>query len=211
MVALDVCGVPVTGASSQVIVSKSFIQVQMSPQYEEGVEFFERTASGDACVNQKDAPTLKRMENTVDLCSIDPDGIAYILSARELATSAPVSGYGFALSEGTPTNKFSFEVWQQVAGSGACDASGLQRYVYNAWPHGGNAKIGNYTIENGLSQLQFTFETFAAATQWGDGPGTGTSYLPTGAANNVVGTEHWLWNITTNAPPVNQCGRTLLT
>jgi hypothetical protein len=205
MVKVDVCGIPVTGASSLVVATKSFVQVQMAPQYEEGVEFFERTADGTVCVNQKDGPTLKRMELTVDFCSVDPDGIAYMLSARELATTAPVSGYGFALSEGTPSNRFSLEVWQEVAGSGACDASGAQRYVYNAWPNVGNAQLGNYTIENGRSTLQIKCDTAAASASWGDGPGA-TSWLPTGASNNVVGTEHWLWNITTTAPPTAQCG-----
>jgi hypothetical protein len=211
MVKVDVCGVPVTGGSSLVVVTKSFVQVQMAPQYEDGVEFFERTADGTLCVNQKDPPTLKRMQLTIDLCSVDPDAVAYMLSARELATSAPVSGLGFALSEGTPLNKFSFEVWQYVAGSGACDAAGVQRYVYNAWPHCGNAKIGNYTVQNGVTQMQLMCETFAASTLWGDGPGTGTSWLPSGAGNLPVGTEHWMWNISTNAPPTAQCGSIALT
>jgi hypothetical protein len=210
MVKVDVCGVPVTGAGALTVVSKSFVQVQMSPQYEDGTEFFERTADGTLCVNQKDAPTLKRMQLTVDFCSVDPDAISYILSARELVTTAPVSGYGFALSEGTPTNKFSLEVWQQVAGSGACDASGAQRYVYNAWPHVGNGRLGNYTIENARSTMEFQAETFAASTLWVDGPGTLT-WLPAGVANNIQGTEHWLWNITTVAPPTAFCGATTLT
>lgn len=205
MVKVDVCGVPVTGASSLVVVTKSFVQVQMAPQYDAGTEFFERTADGSICVNQKDAPVLKRMQLTVDFCSVDPDAIAYILSAREIATSAPVSGLGFALSEGSPVNKFSLEVWQYVAGSGACDASGSQRYVYNAWPTCGNAQIGSYTIQNGVSNLQIMCETFAASPLWGDGPGAGATWLPAGTPN-PTGTEHWMWNITTIAPPATSCG-----
>lgn len=210
MVKVDACGVPVTGASGLTIVTKSFVQVQMAPQYEDGVEYFERTADGTACVNQKDAPTLKRMQLTIDFCSIDPDGVAYLLSARELATSGPVSGYGFAVGEGQPTNRFSLEVWQQVAGSGACDASGAQRYVYNAWPNVGNGRLGNYTIENQRSTLQIQSETQAASVLWGTGPGT-IKYLPASGSNGMLGIEHWLWNITTNAPPTPACGATTLT
>lgn len=209
MVKVDTCGVPVTGASSLVVATRSFVQVQMAPQYEDGVEFFERAADGSTCVNQKDASTLKRMQLTVDFCAVDPDAVAYMLSARELATTAPVSGYGFALSEGAPTNRFSLEVWQEVAGSGACDASGAQRYVYNAWPNVGNAQLGQYTIENGVSTLQIVAETQAASSLWGDGPGTAT-WLPASGSNNVVGTEHWIWNITTTAPPAAQCGTVAL-
>ena len=54
IVKLDACGIPVTGASSLVVVTKGFVQVQMDPDYEAGTEFFERNADGDACVNQSD-------------------------------------------------------------------------------------------------------------------------------------------------------------
>lgn len=211
VVKADSCGVPVTGASSLVITSKGFVQVVMDPQYEDGEEFFERNADGQACVNQKDAPTLKRMQLTIDLCEVDPVMAAYVLSARLLDTTSPATtGTGWALSEGTPINHFSLEVWQRVAGSGACDASGLQRYVYNAWPHVANAQVGSYTVENGRSTLQFVSETFAASTLWGNGPGSGTSWLPTGILGNVAATDHWLWNITTTTPPVEACGPTTL-
>ncbi|SRR6266540_2962789 len=202
---LDVCGVPVTGASGLVYTTKGFVQVQMAPQYEDGEEFFERTADGTLCVNQKDDPILKRFQLTIDMCEIDPDGISYVLSARELATTGPVSGYGFAMSEGKPTNRFGLEVWQEVAGSGACDASGVQRYIYNVWPNVGASRIGNYTIENGRSTLQFIAETKAASSLWGNGPGA-ASWLPATGTTTLLSTEHWAWNITTVAPPTAQCG-----
>lgn len=211
IVQVDICGVPITGAGGRVIISNSYTQVAMNPQYEDGTEFFERTADGSICVNQKDAPILKRMQLTVDLCSVDPDMTPLVLSARELTTTGPVSGMGFALMEGASTSHFSLEVWQQVAGSGACDPSGLQRYIYNAWPHCTNAQVGNYNVQNDKSTLQFMCETVAAAAQWGDGPGTGTSWLPAGAAGLSGTLDHWLWNITTNAPPVSAVGFSTLT
>jgi hypothetical protein len=211
IVKLDACGVVVTGAAGFTSVIKAFTQVQSAPQYEDGTEFFERTADGSVCVNQKDPPILKRFQLTVDLCTVDPDAISYVLSARELVTTAPVSGYGFVMSEGPTTSRFSLEVWQQVAGSGACDASGVQRYIYNAWMHCGNGRLGNYTIENQRSTLQFQAETFAASPLWGDGPGTLT-WLPAGAANLInQGIEHYAWNITTVPPPLPFCGATALT
>ncbi len=213
IVKLDACGNPVTGASSLVVVTKSFVQVQMEPQYEDGVEFFERTADGSVCVNQKDDPSLKRFNLTIDFCEVNVSGVAFVTSARELTLGTPTTGYGFAVAEGTPTNRFSLEVWQQVGGSGACDASGLQRYIYNAWPNVGAAQFGSYTIENGRSTLQITAETRAASAAaivgWLDGPGTGTSWLPAGIT--AESDEHWLWNITTTAPPTAQCDPSTLT
>jgi len=200
IVKIDACGAPVTGTSSLVIVGKGFVQVQMEPQYEDGEEFFERTADGTPCVNQKDDPVLKRMQLTIDFCEVNVSGVSYIASARELTVGTPTTtGFGFAMAEGQPTNRYSLEVWQRVAGSAACDPSGNQRFIYNAWPNVGASKVGSYTIENGRSTLQVISETQGAGAAWGDGPGTGTSYLPAGVTADTD--EHWFWNITTVAPP----------
>lgn len=203
MTKIDACGNPVTGAGNA-IVSKAFVQVQNEPQYEDGQEFFERTADGSVCVNQKDDPVLKRFQVTIDFCEINVTGASYMMSARELAVTN--TGYGFAVSEGQPTNRYSLEVWQQVAGSGACDASGLQRYVYHAWPNLGATKLGSYTIENGRSTLQLISESrpgsTTASTGWLAKNGSST-WLPAGFALGLA--EHWLWNITTTVPPTAQC------
>jgi hypothetical protein len=206
IIALDACGVPVTGTPGLVGVSTGFVQVQMEPDYEDGEEFFERTASGQPCVNQKDDPTLKRMGLTVQMCEINASLIAYIISARELTTGTPTTGTGFAVAEGNPVNRFSMEVWQEVAGSGACDASGNQRYIYHAWPNVGATKIGSYTVENGRSVFEFTSETKGAASAWDTL--VGDDYLPAGEF--VDTDEHWVWNVTTTAPPTAACNPTTL-
>lgn len=203
MTKIDACGNPVTGTTSA-IVSKAFVQVQLDFQYEDGQEFFERTADGTPCVNQKDDPVLKRLQVTIDFCEVNVTGASYMASARELAVTN--TGYGFAVSEGQPTNRYSLEVWQQIAGSGSCDASGLQRYVYHAFPNLGSTKIGGYTIENGRSTLQLVSESRPGSTTasigWLAKNGSST-WLPAGFALGTA--EHWLWNITSTAPPTAQC------
>lgn len=208
VVQLDVCGNPVTGASSHVVVTNLFTQVAMTPQYETGTDFFERTADGTIGVNQVDPPILKRMSLTTDLLTVDPDMMPYVLSARELVTSAPISGTGFAMSEGVSTAHYSLEVWQRVAGAGACAVGGVTNYVYNAWPHCYNTQVAAYTISNARSGLSFTCDTAAASAQWLDGPGAST-WLPTGTPSALT-TEHWLWNITTTPPPSAACGAVIL-
>jgi hypothetical protein len=209
LVKLDSCGSPVTGTGSMVIVSKGFVQVQMDPQYEDGTEFFERTADGTPCVNQMDDPVLKRFQLTMDFCEINQTGAAYMASMRELTTGAGATGVGFAAMEGQSTNRWSLEVWQQVAGAGACSAAGLQQYIYNAWPNVGSAKLGSYTVALARSTLQIIGSTRAASTVsgigWGDGPGV-TSWLPAG--NTAQVTDHWLWNVTTTPPPAPTCSPT---
>jgi hypothetical protein len=206
VVALDACGVPVTGASGQVGVTSGFVQVEMEPDYEDGEEFFERTASGAPCVNQKDDPTLKRFGLTVQMCEVNVSLIAYIISARELTTGSPTTGTGFAVAEGNPTNRFSLEVWQEVAGSGACDASGNQRYIYHAWPNVGATQIGSQTIENGRTIFEFVSETRGAGATWDTL--VGEDFLPAG--ESVETDEHWVWNVTTTAPPTAACDPTTL-
>lgn len=202
IVKLDSCGNPVTGTGSGMqLVHAAFTQIGQDPQYEDGVEFFERTASGALCVNQKDDPILKRINLTIDFCSINVTGAAYMASAAELTTGSPTTGYGFALSEGASSNRYSLEVWQEVAGSGACSSSGLQQYIYNAWPNVGATKVNNYNIELARSTLELVSETRAvsiASNGWLAKNGS-ASWLPAGIT--LAGTEHWLWNITTTAPP----------
>lgn len=211
---MDACGIPVTGATSLVVVTKGFVQVNNEPQYEDGQEFFERTADGTVCVNQKDDPILKRFLCTIDFCEVNTTAFAFMASARELtANAAGVTGFGFAFAEGAPSNRYSLEVWQKVAGSGACDPTGAQRYIYNAFPNLGATKIGAYSIQNGRSTFQIISESqpgsTTAVTGWLNGPGTGTSWLP---ASETLGTgEHWLWNVTTTAPPSPACNPTTLT
>jgi hypothetical protein len=196
---VDTCGVPVTGSSSKQITTAGFIQVQMAPQYEDGEEFIQRTADGALCVNEKDAPFLKRMQNTVDFCQVDPDLPTLISNARRITSSPPASGTGFAWKTGAQTVHFSLEVWQRVAGSGACDPSGAQRYIYHAWPNMGNAQLGQYTIQNGTSTLQVLFDSFNTSLLWT----LGNSWLD-GPPQDAL--EHWLFNITTTPPPTPACG-----
>jgi hypothetical protein len=206
IIELDACGIPITGASGIVAVTKGFVQVSMEPQYEDGVEFFERTADGSPCVNQKDDPTLKRLNLTSQFCEINASAASLMISARELVSGTPTTGTGFALAEGNPTRRYSLEVWQEVAGAGACDASGQQRYIYNAWPNVGATQLGGYTIENGRSTLETTSETKGTAAQWV--ALVGADYLPAG--ETIDPDEHWVWNVTTTAPPTIACDPTTL-
>lgn len=207
VILLDPCGVPVTGTGSRVFVSKSFTQVGSEAQLEDGEEFFVRNADGEACINQQDPPTHKRTQLTIDFCAVDPVLVATVLGGRVLNVGSPlVTGAGFALKRGTPLGHFALEVWQRVAGAGACDPSGVQRFVYNLWPHIGNARVGGYTIGNAASTLQVIADTFAPSPLFGDGPGS-SSWL---APEVVQPDDDWLWDITTTPPPTPYCGPLVL-
>ena len=207
IIRLNECGVPVSGTGS-LIVSKGFVSIEAAPEYEDGEEFLIKNANGETCVNEKDANTLKRVGLTMNFCQVDPDMVAIVAGERVLTTGSPTAtGTGVAFGEGLLTARFSLEVWQPLAGQGACGASGNPLFIYWAFPNVGNAKIGNFTFENAPLTFQMTADTKAAAAQWGDGP-TAPSYLP-GALQTD---EHFAFNISDVAPPTpTGCGATSLT
>jgi hypothetical protein len=202
IVTLDVCGNPITGTGSAQVITAGFTKVDSKAQYENGDEYIVKTADAQLCVNEKDPDILKRLELTVSLCTIDPGMVANTISpARLLTFSESPTGTGFALQEGAAGTHFSLEVWQRVSGAGACDPSGQQRYVYNAWPHCVNAKIGDYGIQADPAQLEYTCETKAVGSLWT----VGNAWLGAGAVS-PANADHWFQNLTLVAPPTPLCG-----
>lgn len=211
MIKLDACGLPVSGAGgagSSVVVADGFVSVAATPEYEEGEEFIQKKASGAICVNDKDANELKRVGLEINLCVMDPDLLIVATGERLITTSPGPSGTGVIYGEGQLTARFSLELWQPVAGSGACDASGNQQFVYWAWPNVGNAQITDHTFENGVFNYGFQAETKAANTLWPNRIGTNNWVDFT--ANPLLAGDHWLHNVTTTAPPTATCGAVLL-
>lgn len=206
-VLLDTCGIPVTGSGSMVVVTKGFIKVEASADYEEGQEFLVKNANGDPCVNEKDPSFLKRMTLTIDSCQVDPDTIIIVTGERLITGGGDSTGVAF--SEAVLTNRFSLELWTPIAGQACVD--GDERFVYWAFPNLGNPKVGNFTFENGPITFQTIAETSAAAEEWDEGPGSGTKWLPSG--QGMADDEHWAFNVTTTAPPTipDECGAVALT
>lgn len=205
LIKLDTCGNPVTGAASAMVISKGFISVSPKPQYEDGSEFTKKAADGTLCVNQKDDGSLKRVQLELKWCVLDPDAIVLQTGARLLTTSA--TGTGVAFGESLATAQFSLELWQDVTGRGACTASGIQQYVYWAFPNVGNAQVQDYSVENDALEFTITAETTAVGTRWGTGLGwTSNFWLPTNTGSVLNSDEHYAYNITTTAPPTAVCG-----
>lgn len=204
LVKLDICGNPVTGASSAVVVTDGFISIAPAPQYLDGEEHQQRKANGALCVYKKDPSELTRVDLTINWCVLDPDALVVITGERLLSNTAP-TGTGVAYGEGQLTSRFSLEVWQPITGAGSCDASGLQRFVYWAFPNTGNSKVNDFTFENAPFQFSTISETQAVGPLWGSGPGTGGPWAPAFETG-----EHFLHNITTVAPPDPTCGAALL-
>lgn len=203
LVRLDVCGNPVTGDGSAVVVTNGFISIAPSPQYLDGEEHQQRRADGALCLYQKDPSELTRVDLGITWCVLDPDALVVISGERLLMNTAP-TGSGVAFGEGQLLARFSLEVWQPVVGAGGCDPSGQQRFLYWAFPNVGNSKFNDFTFENAPLQFSSTSETKAVGFAWGDGP-TGGPWAPPFEPN-----EHFLFNVTTVPPPSPTCGAVLL-
>lgn len=205
LVKLDSCGAPVTGAESAVVVTDGFISIAPSPQYEEGEVYQQRNANGAFCINEKGEPELSRVSLPINWCVLDPDALV-IVTGERLLRNGGVTGTGIAGGTGLVTARFSLETWQKVTGRGRCNAAGQQQYVYWAWPNVGHTIINDYSIENAPLTFSTTSETEAASLLWGDSPGT-TTWL---GGETVQEGDHWLYNVTSVAPPTASCGAVLL-
>lgn len=206
---LDVCGNPVTGVSGLQVITKGFISIGLEPQYEDGEPQRQKLADGSLCVNDMDDDEFTHVQLNISLCGVCPSISQIVSGARLLGTGTPVTGTGAAYSEGQITNRWSLEVWQNVTGRGACDpATGAPKYVYWAFPNVGNGRVGSSAIENAALTMALTGRTDAVGLLWGDGPGTLGPWAPA-----FVEGEHFLWNITTVAPPTipSNCGATVIT
>jgi len=207
LVKLDVCGNPVTGASSAVVVTDGFIRITPSPQYLDGQEHQQVKANGQLCNYKRDKPQLTRVELLIDWCVLDPDAIV-IVTGDTLIANAGTTGTGVAFGEGLVTARYSLEMWQQVTGPNACDpTTGLQRYVYWAFMNVGNGKVNQFTFENAPFEFHTTGETEKVGPLWGNGPGSAGPWIPSAITNL---TKHYLYNVTTTPPPVSACGAVVL-
>lgn len=197
---LNSCGIPVTGASSSVIVS-GFVQVQAAPQYDTGDRKILRLASGELCVNRKLPDKFTNDQLTIDICAWNPGLVVATIGGTLLTASAIATGRatGAAYGEDLDEQHASFEIWQEVAGDGACDPdTGEQLYLYHAWPHVVDWKRGQTTVNTDPTQLQLIGNTRRGSALWT----AGASWLD---SNSIPSSTHYLWNFTTTAPPTEAC------
>jgi hypothetical protein len=209
-ITLNVCGVPLTGAGSSTLVEPGFISMKPSPQYEDGVEYLQRRADGTLCINQKDQGQLKRVELDGLYCVLNPD-LMVMLSGARLLNSGGATGTGSIWNDSVLTTHVSIEIWQQVSGRNACNANGVQQYVYWAFPHVTNGQVGDWTIETDVAQFNIQNETASASPLWGGFPTVLPPNTYLGATNQIQSGDHYGYNVTSTPPPSPTFGAILTT
>jgi len=203
LIALDTCGNPVSGEGGTQLVTAGFVSVAPSPSYTDPETIEVRRADGALCVNETDDPELQNVSMDINWCVMDPDAIE-IVTGEQLLTSG-VTGTGIAFGEGPLSTRYSLELWQRGAGFNACNASGEVQYVYWAFPNVGGSQIGDFTVENAALEFTTTSTTKAIGQTWL------TEVAPAWLGANVPDSNtHFLFNITTTAPPAVTAGAVAL-
>jgi len=177
-------GTPIQGASS-VYVTKAFMRVSFTPEYEEGDEVTEKNAAGEVCITYKAPDTLKRATMELAICEPDPE-VTELLSGGVLLTLPAEAGLPPALQGKTPSlggetvgyasgrvgdppneNGVGVEVWSLAVRDGSKDNT-LPYYRW-VFPKATLRPSGDRVIENGV--LANAFEGFAVGNiNFGTGP-----------------------------------------
>lgn len=204
VVRLDACGAALTGAqpgaSTGTVTSDGFIKIDFTPEYDAGVEYIQKNANGDLCVNEKDADRLKRMGVKISLCAVDPAAIE-IMTGNRVITSAGQQ-IGGAFDETPSDGNFALEVWSSLAGA-ACATSGVPTTFMWLIPWVQNMKVNAISIDNTPITLELEGNSKANPNY---GAGRAGLWSP------VLGPlEHWAYQSTATAPPTPVAGYTATT
>lgn len=164
---LSASGALVTGPSAS-YVTKKFVSLGFTPEYETGDEFTTKAADGSVCVTWKAPDTLKRVTLSIALCDPDPEFTEMISGGTLLSSGGQSVGYKAPLVgvDATP-NGVAIEVWSiaNVAGRQAA----TNPYWHWVFPYAQMHQAGERAIQNDL--LATSFEGWGVGNVgFGDGP-----------------------------------------
>lgn len=207
---LDACGAPVEGLTST-LVSKAFVSVTNTPNYQDPEEITQTDANGDICVEDQADPAFRWIDLSIVLCTTDPYFVNLVTGdplVVDDATPTP-NTVGWRIdADLTGSANFAMEVWSGSPGQ-AC-SGGFEKYGYWLYPWVKQARWGEWVVQNGVLTTTFTART-AAGGSWGVGPYNIRRDATTPATLEplltAIGSEqHLHFQSTTLAPPTPACG-----
>jgi hypothetical protein len=203
---LDECGVPVIGTAST-LVTKGFISLGLSPQYEDGESITQPNADGDLEINEPADSMLSRVDAAGAFIGVHPD-VVEMLTGNPVVLDNIGNAVGFRLQGGIPIlGGWAVEVWTGLAGQ-LC--AGSPAYGYSVLPFLRGGKIGDVSIENAAVNLTISSST-RENPGWDVGPYdvvmNGTAPGTPGPLLAPIGPlDHWHMQLTTVAPPAITAG-----
>lgn len=150
-------------------VTKSFISLGFTPEYETGDEFTTKAANGTVCASWKAPDTLKRVTLSIAICDPNPE-LTELMSGGTLLTNVTDGTVGYKAPlvgvDATP-NGVAIEVWS-IANVGGRQAS-KNPYWHWIFPYAQMKQSGERVIQNDL--LATSFEGWGVGnTGFGGGP-----------------------------------------
>lgn len=154
-------------------VTKQFVSLSITPEYEDGDEFSQKAASGAVCIAFKAPDTLKRVTLQVALCNPDPEFTEMASGGTLLSAAGKSVGWAApAIGVDALPNGVAVEVWSKAISGGR--QSAVNPYWHWLVPYAVLRSSGDITIENGITATAFEgwgvgnagFGTGPAAPKW---------------------------------------------
>lgn len=166
---LDECGNIVEGPAST-LVTKAFVSATITPNYQEPEEITQPDANGDRCIDDQSDVSLRWLDLSLIICTLDPTMINLITGDPLVVNDAVAPDtVGFRMdADLTGTASFGLEIWSGVTGQ-ACTVGGFPEYGYWLFPWVKDARWGEWVIQNGALTLTFTARAIFGGG-WGVGP-----------------------------------------
>jgi len=205
---LDECGNPEFGECA-FAVSDGYVQAVLTPSVEEGERFLQRTANGNAIVNQRGKPILNWYDVSIQFQEVDPELFTIITGLQPYEDDAG-NVIGFPVTESDfATANFALELWMGNAEEECLPGDAFPFYGYNLLPWVVEGALGeNLTIANSLITFTVVGRT-RKGTPWGTGPYDvvrDTNGDPTSLFTPIPTDTHHLPIWTQLAPPAAECG-----
>jgi hypothetical protein len=198
---LDECGVPVVGTATTKV-TKGFISLGISPQYEDTDAITQANAEGDLELNEPSLSFLSRADVEGAFIGVDPD-IIEMLTGNPVVLDNLGNAVGFRMEGGVSiVGGWAAEVWTDLAGL-LCQ--GARAYGYSLLPFLRGGKLNDVSIEYGAVNATISSSTWEGSG-WGTGPYNvvmnGTAPGTAGKLLTPIGPRsHWHMQVTTVAPP----------
>jgi hypothetical protein len=167
----DACGVPAWG-NFAMIVSKGFVSVAVTANYDDGTEIVLKNAADERDVQRDADAELINLQLAILFTKVDPELYTAFTGFPTITDPATGEVIGFKINRGVrPSHvRNGLEVWADAQGNGACDDDQAVPYGYLLWPLLGGGRVTDYTIENGAVSFGVNTVLSKDGTGWGVGP-----------------------------------------
>jgi hypothetical protein len=111
----DACGVPLVGQPNNMIRTKGFVSLSLTPDIEAATTITERTACGELCVNERTCPITKGLTGKMKICNSDPALLELLLGYSPiLDANLDFAGFSMKGESDSECKNLSMIVWGQT-------------------------------------------------------------------------------------------------